>query len=241
MSLPFDRVVLSADRVFAQFTPLVVRAWKRLYGEDFPVVVGFVDESTKPGYPVPNIAKIARYQLAGQFPDDVCLIHDMDTVPLDRDYYIRLTSPREPGRLLCVGAEVYRGTPHEGKFPAATLCGEGKLFRQLFSEPWTRFMFDRKEFLGAPPDAFSDESLLRALLAMHPEIRTQHVERGINIYTQWIDRSWWSRFDPGKLAAGKYYEANLPRPAAENWDLIKPIADHIFGKDVSKEEALWLQ
>jgi len=37
-----------------------------------------------------------------------------------------------------------------------------------------------------------------------------------------------------------YVEANMPRPPSVVWQHVKPLADHIFERDVSMEEALCL-
>lgn len=265
--VPFDRVVLSStEDWFLEFWPLVSTAWRRFF-PDVKVSLALVrsDVSDEDGMlswaaeygdthlfpldvtvPAPNYAKLARYLLAARFPDEVCLIHDVDTCPLQRKYYINLVKPRRPHHLLCVGAEVYRGTPHEGKFPAGCVTGEGRLFGQLINPSevpedqaigaWSGLrIFDAKEDPCNAPDRFSDESLMRALLSRNQDVKPHHVVRGIDIHRDWVDRSWWS-LDEEKLHRGGYIEANLLRPMSDNWKAINPIARFIFGKPVDIEE-----
>jgi hypothetical protein len=243
-------VVVATDEnpMFYEFVPLVVGAWKKFF-PNVKVTVAVVSKyelacecddlvyfEPIPEIPTGNHAKVARYFAAGRYPDEVCMVHDMDSVPLQRDYYERIIGQREPGRLLCVGAEVYRGTPHSGKFPAAMMTGEGRLFRWLFGDNVRAFiglrMFDEKEDIANAPEQFSDESLVRALLATF-ETPVQHVDRGADIYNDWIDRSWW-RVDVDKLNRGGYYECNLLRPWHAYVEQIQPVVDYIFGGRASE-------
>jgi hypothetical protein len=155
----------------------------------------------------------------------------MDTIPLQAEYYRRLTDQRIPGHLLCVGREVYNGTPHAGKFPAGCMTGEGRLFKSLMpgnvEQLFDMRVHDHKEDPRNLPERFSDESLVRALLTINQGIPQQHVERGIDPMTDWVDRSWW-HLDVSKMMSGGYIEANLPRPMHANMDKIQPIWDYIF-------------
>jgi hypothetical protein len=245
--LPFDNVVLSTnlDPRYIQFAELVARAWRKFF-PGVRVFLGAVTRdaldgnvgtwlggifdgvcSVRTALPTPNVAKFFRYRLAGGLPG-VSMIHDMDTVPLQRQYTIDLLSRRKPGHLLCIGREVYDGTPHEGKFPAGAMTGEGKLFAAVSGDDVLQSsIFDHKEHPAADPSVFSDESLMRAQLHRHPEVPVQHVPRGVDIYRDWIDRSWWA-VDPARLWKGEYVECNLLRPWSDHQQEIAPIVEYIL-------------
>lgn len=181
--------------------------------------------------PEGNHAKLLRYICASEFEDDVCVITDMDTIPLQSDYLNNLTSERELNKILCVGSEVYKGTPHSGKFPAHHITAEGKLFKKLFNPKdlsnedlineisKINNVYDHKESLLS--SEFSDESLIRVLFEMNVVDR-QDLPRNINIKEQWIDRSWWD-IDNDRLYSFNYIEANLLRPYKQNVSKIKGI------------------
>ena len=173
-----------------------------------------------PNIPEGNQAKVLRYICASEFKDEVCVITDMDTIPLQSEYLNFITSNRELNKILCVGSEVYYGTPHSGKFPAHHITSEGKLFKKLFNPNNLSYgdlitdlsninnVYDNKESLLS--NNFSDESLIRVLFERNNVERQNH-PRNINIKEQWIDRSWWG-IDKDRLYSFNYIEANLLRP-----------------------------
>jgi hypothetical protein len=246
MSLPFDNVALSTNDnpTYLQFAELVARAWRRFFPE-VKVALGVVTkEPVAPGIqewlagcydivsfaqtdlPTPNASKWYRYNLAAHL-EGVSLIHDIDSVPLQRQYTVDLLSKRKPGHLLCVGGEVYTQPGEGGKFQASHMTGEARLFAAVtgddaYGEP----IFDHKEPLSADPSVFSDESLMRAQLHRHPEVPVQHVPRGVDIYRDWIDRSWWA-VDPERLWKGEYVECNLLRPWSDHQQEIAPIVEYL--------------
>ena len=235
----FDNVILSVDdnRAYYDHLPLVATAWRKFFpgvkiklaflsdGTDKKTFESFADEvvifPTVPGVPTANAAKMLRWILASEQGDKVSLIHDIDTVPLQSKYWIDLMKDYVPGKLLTVGADVYRGTPHDGKVPASSTTGSGHIFKKLFNpsgvgyyelfHSWVMNTFDEKENVMNHKTMFSDESLIRALI--HKNLSPGDViyrDRRINTYTQWIDRSDW-HVEPNMLKAGQYIEANLHR------------------------------
>jgi len=226
--IPFDRVVLSTnnDPRYMEFAKITPHAWRKFFPE---CEVQLVQALRQPDTPSGSLAKLVRYSAASAGdPNEVCLIHDIDTVPLQRQYTMDLLGQRKPGHLFCVGREVYDGTPDEGKFPAGHMTGEGHLFKALLKGyvPGLPSMFDDKEDVRSHD--FSDESMVRAQLARHPEIPVQHVERGLDIRHDWIDRSWWN-IDREKLWAGGYVECNMLRPWSAYPGEMQPVVDYLRG------------
>jgi hypothetical protein len=187
-----------------------------------------------PNHPEGNVAKILRYICASEFGDEVCISVDMDTIPLQSEYINRITSVRQPGKMLGVGKEVLDGTEHAGKFPAHHMCAEGYVFKKLYNpqdKPLKELlddlsgsrMFDNKEDIDGHP--FSDESLNRALISKN-SVDMHHITRDINISSDWLDRSWWG-MNLEKLHSGKYIEANLLRPWSNYTEKIKPVYDYL--------------
>jgi hypothetical protein len=255
--MSFDRVIVSAtDDGFREFWPLVSTAWRKWFpsvkvtlaliaGEDRSITDlqrhgEVIRYAPIHGMPPANQAKLARYLAAGQYPDDVCLIHDIDTVPLQATYYAEITAARKPGHLLLVGRERYDGTPHEGKCPAGCTTGEGRLFAELFRgglwELIGMHAFDGWEDPWLPSERFSDESTMRSLLD-GSSVPAQRVPQGFDWRRDCPDRSWWS-LDLERLYGGGYIEANMPRPPHGHPDKMLPIAAYIYGRKVMMEEIL---
>lgn len=260
--LACNRVILSTDdnETYINFWPIVAKAWKKFF--DVEVSLAYVSESPDQkllermrqygevvvytpvkGIPAGNQAKMARFFLASKYLDDVCMVNDIDTAPLSKEYFHRVLGQRQENELLAVGAELYVGTPHEGKFPIGEITAEGRVFKSLvnpqslsFEEYINSFVgttvFDHKEAIEVSPSVFSDESLLRVLIqnAIPQGLKTRHVPRNVDIQQDWIDRSWWS-VDVNKLNSGNYVLVNFLRPLTSHISYIKPIIEYIYGKE----------
>ena len=257
----FDNVILSADPnpKYLEFWPVVASAWRKLFGVT-PALVLVADAKTYPdlseldrhgpvfplapveGVPIANQAKLARYFLASDAPEEkVMMINDIDLLPLSRDYVNTLLGNRPKGTLVTIGSELYRG-PEKGKAMAGYLTAEAGVFKRLVNPKdldwpdWIKSFiglhrFDHKEDISNPtttdsPDCFSDESLMRYWLYMNP-VPTEHRRMPLWPYTlKALDRADW-QFYPQKLAAGVYKEAHLPRPYSANKEKIQPLVDYI--------------
>ena len=266
--MSFERIVLSTDENenFIYFLPLVAAAWKKFFPK-VEVDVAFVTSrfNADPlvlemrkyanvkifhkleGYPSGNLAKVARFYLATTKTDSVCMIEDMDTIPLQTKFFADRTSQREEGKLLAVGAEVLKGTDHEGKFPISTMTAEASTFMNMLNPKKLSFpelvaswrnlrIFDHKEDITNPASSFSDESLMRALISRWDKdsSRVTHVDRAIDIHNEWIDRSWWS-IDEFRLSEGGYVTCNMLRPLVNYYNEIEPLIDSIMS-DIEKKD-----
>lgn len=177
-----------------------------------------------------NQTKIARLFLASLQGNDVCMIQDIDLIPLTREYTKKILGFRKPNEYLCVGGSIYAGTKDDGKFPMAFFTTEGKNFQSLCNPenvPWERFVnqfigmkiFDNQEDITSQidnrdPMCFSDESLVRALFKLRNINRNHihHVSRFMDeIEMNRLDGCYWN-FSKQKLEAGVYYEAHALRP-----------------------------
>ncbi len=265
----FDKVIVSTneDPRFIEFLPIVSSAWKKFFPE-CDLHVAYVTKRTEndelvkrmnlyakvhlyepiDGIPTPNHAKVARHILASQLGSAVCMLEDIDTIPLQRGYYEERTSHRKKNTILAVGAEVLRGTPHEGKFPMSTITAEGNIFAKLLNPQnlsvkdlllsWKGLkVFDHKESISNSPNIFSDESLIRALIYRSKDIDITHVDRAVNIQLDWIDRSWWN-IDEERLFNKEYIACNFLRPFHMHYENIIPIIKYIYGEVLEKEQVI---
>lgn len=272
----FDRVIVSCDDShFKDFWIIVARAWQKYFPEK-KLSLAFVTERSEDdelvkkmrnygevhlfpvvsGIPTPNLAKMARHILASNYGNEVCMIEDIDTVPLQRGFIERITSQRELGKILFVGREVYKGSgSDDGKFPISNITGESYLFKRIINpnnlsvenlfKSWCNIkVFDNKESICNTPDlsgvkGFSDESLWRVLLHKS-ELSDENfcfVERLVDVRQYWIDRSWWN-IDKNKLESDVYVLCNFIRPLLSNYQQAEPVLKHIFGKEYNKQSIL---
>lgn len=273
----FDRVIVSCDdSQFKEFWPIVCKAWEK-YFPHAKISLAFVtnrdenDELVKKmknhgdvhlfpvvdGIPTANLAKMARHILAGNFGDEICMIEDIDTIPLQTQFVIDKVSQRQVGKLLFVGREVYNGNgTDEGKFPISNITGESSLFRKIVNpnnlpyvdlfKSWCDVrVFDHKESINNIPDltglnGFSDESLWRVLLHEYKLGQDEFcfIDRGVDVRKYWIDRSWW-KIDENMLVNDEYVCCNFLRPFSQNYTHIEPIVKYIYNnQDIKKEDVV---
>ena len=218
----FDRIIVSTDEnpMFLQFVPTVAKAWKKYFPEK-KLSIAFISNKTYddklviemqeyaevkiynaiPGIPVANQAKISRHILASEYKGDICMIEDIDTIPLQRHYFENRTSKFEGG-VLAVGHEVLSPTVDTGKFPMSTMTASGETFKQILNPNNLEYVeliksfdnlgvHDNRESISNRPEDFSDESLIRYLLNIWGGPITK-VNRNVDIKIDWLDRSWWN-------------------------------------------------
>jgi len=122
---------------------------------------------------------------------------------------------REKDHVLCVGAELYHNTPHDGKFPMGWITAEGYIFKQLINNnnlndknlinSWKNIrIFDVKEAINQPANIFSDESLARVWF-QKAIVKQNHVLLStVDMHHDWIDRSFWN-IDIPKIKRGEIH------------------------------------
>ena len=262
----FDKVIVSSDEYFKNFFPIVSYAWRKFF-PDVKVAAAFVtdrehdDKSIEKlknlydevklfrpinGIPTKNIAKMARFIYASEMADEVCTIEDVDTIPLQSQFFAERTAQRNKGCLLAVGQEVYKGLPHYENFPVSTITGEGNVFKKMFNPDDKPFdsLFNYWETLpdekGATvsSELFSDEGLIAQLTKANKPSFIQHIQRGISPSKDWIDRSNW-KLDLNKLKKGQYVTCNFMRPFESYFPAFKDVIDFIIGEEnISSEDLL---
>ncbi len=238
----FDRLITSTtvNDNYLPYWPYISKVWSSLFGciptlafvsndrsyiadlEQYGDIYHYIPSDL----PVANQAKVARLHLASRFDNELCVINDIDLMPLQAEYFLSILKQYRKGCLLCVGSEVYNNTPDEGKFPMGYMTGNSSTFAELinytdnFNDFVNRFVgmkvFDHKEDISitvppGEPDTFSDESLVRVLLSTWDKSRIVKVERGYEPYwTKAICRANKNMLDITKLH--EYVEYHLPHP-----------------------------
>lgn len=242
----FERVIVSTDdSEFQKFWPMVSMAWNKFF-PNVKLTCGFVTNRPEDdelvikmreygevvlfpvieNIPTASQGKMTRLILATTFGDEICLIDDIDSIPMQSEYIKNVFSAEacqslKDGSLLALAADVYKNSPHQGKFPMGYITGKGSTFKKfinphskdikdLYSD-WLDNKIDGKEsVLNVPVENFSDESLVRYLIQHYP-VDVYHVDRNCDIQRYWIDRSWWN-IDKTRLFEEDYVMCNFLRP-----------------------------
>ena len=140
--------------------PLVYQAYKKFFPDMLVVIALVVDVKNKSlinkiiqhcdflsiyptvdNVPTGNLAKMSRYFEATKesYSKDICIMNDIDIIPLQKEYYINRMWKRPKYKLLAVGAECY----NNGKFPTTFCTGEGQVFKRFVNPNnlgWTNFV-----------------------------------------------------------------------------------------------------
>ena len=271
--------------LFLPFVPLIAKAWQKFFPEVGIELGFVCEVNPETGLPLDsrvyqymrtmaerskvnltflplvegvspcNLGKVGRLIVAAEQGDAVCLLHDVDSLPLQREYFIKLVEQRKKDTMLCVHVpEVYGGSPY-GRFPMAPTTAEGYLFKRIINpenlsyteliNSWKNLqVYDTNESINNKPDPFagdniyfSDESLLRVLMNRFREERlsmTTNVVRHVaNIHYDWVNSTnvpngpAWGEWDREALTTGGMIEANLLRPSWVYEEELKEIIDYI--------------
>jgi hypothetical protein len=190
----------------------------------------------------------ARMILRYKFESDICMIGDIDLLPLNEEYFKDIMKVFSRDKFLSSGYNVFEfgdGDPksqiHDPKlrkFPSCYTIATGKVWKEIINplnlsdeelmKSWFNLKeFDDKESVNNPN--FCDESLMRLLIQRWNSSRDRiiGIDRAIcgGRIIDRIDRSHW-RINYEKLIQNEYVDAHCPRPLSSNKD-IKLLTDYL--------------
>jgi len=255
-----DRIVFSSDdSEFIQYWKLVVFTWKKF----FPTVkvnLAFVtnrdddDELIKeirqygdgvflypevPNIPTFALGMLARSYLSTQFGDDVCMIDDMDTIPLQIGFFQEMFDSYKKDKIQFKTTNYYR-TQHPGKYPMGSTIAQSYVWKNFlnpnnlsFSDLMMSFIgmrvYDNQEDVSKLN--FSDESLFRVLNSRWDKNKNVILFESQMKNLQSIYRGGIKNIDVESLSSQLYKEANLYRPFDKNFEMMKPLCDFLIKND----------
>lgn len=277
-----DRLIISSTNDhFLDFLPTVSHVWDEMF-PGINITLAILNEGDSDSLsrhlskyadvcvcqcfhdiPKANIAKLARFLAAALYKDDICIIEDIDTIPLQKSYIEKALESYEDGKILMIGQEVYTDSKRYsklevGKIPISNMTGKGEIFQKVFNpknlsyEQLLRSFCeipkykDEKEQLSNPPEFFSDESLIRALIHYNNcSDLVKKIDRNIDTNTQCVDREWFMEKDVDyvKLTNGQYLFWNccrplFKRPFRTSAPKVLKLMSHIWKKEVKIEDIL---
>lgn len=222
--LVIDRVIIATDSnpAYIEFWPIVAKAWSDRIGirptlaliahddvqidESLGDVIRF---EPLEGIPTPLQAQAIRLLLPAYFPDECCIISDMDMIPLNKDYFVNSIADL-PDDVFVVYRDRAYGD-NDARYPMCYLAAKGRVFQDLFN-------IESINDIGAIIKAWhslnwgwsTDELVLHMYLRNWPLYHTKCVKLGHGVEKR-IDRSCWS-YDADLLHQGDYIDAHCPRP-----------------------------
>ena len=141
-----DRVILGCDTnaMYLEFWPLVAKTWKEIVGikptvafigpKDFPIDETLGDVlrfEPIPTIPTSFQAQVIRLLLPVYFEDEICIISDMDMIPLQKDFFTKNVELAPSDSLV-----IFNNGVTDNKFKEYLMCyivAQGKTFKEIFN------------------------------------------------------------------------------------------------------------
>ncbi len=222
-ALKIDRVILATDDHpnYIQFWPLVAQVWQNMGIRPTLALIGDQDVKVDTSFgdvirfepildmPTWFYAQNIRLLLPAYFPDDVCIISDIDMLPLKRSYFVdNMAKVVNPKALV-----VFRDHKSCTRYPMCYLAAKGSVFQDLFQlnriadipatiTEWYNFNIGWE----------TDEILFYQAVLHWPKANQDLVKLGLGGSNRTrICRSNWN-YNLAELKSGLYVDAHLPRP-----------------------------
>lgn len=230
-----NRVILATDANpdYIEFWPVVAKAWKEIIGIQPTLALIAnddvqVDESLgdvirfQPieGIPTSFQAQVIRLFLPSLYPDDVCILSDIDMIPLSKSYYHDSVAQCPEDSFV-----VYRdqACPEELlSYPMCYLAARGSTFAEIFDLHTIDDIRSKIECFHAYGLGWcSDELLLHKYLHNWSAFETRCIKLGHGVQNR-LDRSNW-KIRRNFLLSGYYIDAHCPRPYSEHQDSINQL------------------
>jgi len=144
-ALELKRVILATSNNphYIQFWPIIAPIWKSMglhptlalvADENCPIDTSIGDVIRFD--PIPGIAEslqtqVIRLFLPILFPDEGCLISDIDMIPISRSYFLE-GSADCPDDGFLVYRNMARGYERGGRYPMCYVAAKGKIFSEIF-------------------------------------------------------------------------------------------------------------
>jgi len=237
-ALELKRVILSTNNnpLYLEFWPVVAPLWEArglrptlalIADENCPIDTSLGDVirfPPLPDVPEPLQAQVIRLFLPSLFPEEGCLISDIDMLPISPSYFKEGASgcPEEGFLVYRDGAEGYDGM----KFPMCYVAAKGRVFSDIFQVFSLEEISERiREWARQGYGWNTDEVMLyRSAIAWEKNggliVRLGHGAGGR------LDRGNWQT-DISSIRISDYIDCHCPRPYSDYQDSIDPIVEAI--------------
>ena len=246
-SMKIDRVILSVNGnpYYADFWPIVAKRWQELGVKPTLALICDkkieIDESLGdvirfdpiPGVIIPFQATTIRLLLPCLFKDDVCILSDIDLLPIKKDFFIDAVANIPDDKFVMYTNQVHSpGTYGHSVGLIAPTCfnaAKGKVFQEIFGinkkedisktiQNW--FDATLKLVPSLPEDDqmyffyITDERMLTKHLRNWTGFNSQIIKLGHN-FDHLLERRKWE-YNISDFKNNYYFGAHLPRPYYEH-------------------------
>ncbi len=218
-----NRVIVSSnnDETYIQFWPIVAPIWQKMGFRPTLALIG--DENCKvdtkigdvvrfspiPGVPESLHAQAIRLLLPVLFPDDNCLISDIDMLPISKKYFVEGAQKCPETAFLVYRDEAYSSC--EKKYPMCYFAAKGKVFRDIFrviSKSQIQNMIKSWSKLG---HGWNTDEIILYQYVNEWEKKGGHLFRLGHGVGPRLDRLYWDE-QTKLLEISRYIDCHCPRP-----------------------------
>lgn len=241
-AIKIDRVILGCDAnpMYLEFWPIVAKTWTEIVGVKPTLALiapkdVYIDETLGDVIrfePIPNIstafqAQIMRLLLPAYFENDVCIISDMDMIPLQRDFFVNnVASAPEDSFTIFNDAGLYiRNSP---EYLMCYIVAKGKTFKEIFSISDTAKIPDLiRRWYALNLGWTSDQQILFAAVNGWTYYNSRIIKLGYSEPNR-IDRAYW-RYNKDLVRKKNYYvDSHMLRPYSKYKKEIDELLETLF-------------
>ncbi len=223
-AMKIDRVILATNlnEKYIQFWPIVAQAWQEIVGVRPTLILVaprtvYVDESfgdviyfePVPGLPTSYQAQVIRLFAPVLFPDDVCILGDIDMLPLQKEFFDDGVAGYEPDKFV-----VFRKYEHGQRYPMCYVAGQGATFKEIFNINWIDVPRFLSEWFKYGYGWNTDELMMAKMIHDWSECKEKVVFLNDKSNNR-ITRLFWG-YEESLLKDKKYLDAHLMRPYVEH-------------------------
>jgi hypothetical protein len=230
--LTVERVILSTNdnANYKEFWPDVAVWWRKLIGiqKITLAVIGNeiklekIDQDTDilyfpeiQGVPTGRHAQLIRLLLPALYPDEGCIISDIDMMPISKFFLKELAEYLPDNEFIVYRryGDYYRNNKIDRtyeRYPMCYVAGKGNVFREIFRVTNKADIERKIASWRSIRSEWLDEILLYKAVQQWKHFNAQCTCGDIEIYERSINRE--LKFGLDLLKSGYYIDCNLPRP-----------------------------
>ncbi len=241
-AIKIDRVILGCDAnpMYLEFWPIVAKTWTEIVGVRPTLAFvapkdAYIDDSLGDVIrfePIPNIptsfqAQVMRLLLPAYFENEICIISDMDMIPLQRDFFVKNVECA-PEDSFIIFNDAGRYIANYPEYLMCYIVAQGKTFKELFSLTDTAEIPARiKQWYSLNLGWSSDQQILFATVNNWEDYKKRVIKLGYSEPNR-IDRAYWSYHKDLVRKKNYYVDSHMLRPYSKYKKEIDELVDTLF-------------
>lgn len=252
--LKIDRVILSTDNNpnYIEFWPIVAKLWKDVIGVK-PTLALIADKSVKiddslgdvirfepiSGISNGSYAQCVRLLLPAYFENEVCIISDIDMLPLNKDYFVNSIKGIPDDCFVNYKNGCYERDGSFFKYPMCYNVAKGNIFKDIFGINHINDIPEIiRQWMGKGYGWNTDEIILHKSLQKWQHYKTRFIRLG-HLDKDRIDRyifidpgqgEWSFEYEDQLLQNNFYVDAHCPRPYHKYRKEIDALSNKVIAK-----------